>query len=371
MNTVPTRIDQAVLESVLDACSSLLTRQSEMDSAINAALQHIGTAADVDRAYVFQILRDETGVDRAYHRYEWTAPAVTPEIGNPELQGIPLEEAGYGRWLTFFRRFLPVYGSIESFPPEEHATLEAQNILSLVVLPIHIKNTLWGFVGFDECTNQREWDESSVDLLITMSLALGLALDTENHSNEFDTSVETYLRLVERIFKTESLLFSESTKGTLRERTYARLRVLARSYSYLVHSGHTATVILSDYMSALKPLFKEISGKVHADFDIEKIQISRDRGLDLAIVIAEILGAVDGHNDTELAGATFLTSIHKKDNRVEMTVTARSAEGIPAGDGSRLDAPAIGLLRNIQERFDATISPTTFDGLLFRLSFSL
>jgi two-component sensor histidine kinase len=365
------QIDQAVFDGVLDACSSLLTPHTGMDTAINNALHTIGSAADVDRAYIFQVRRDKDGTDRAYHRYEWTAPGIAPEIENPALQGIPLVEAGYGRWLASFRQFRPVFGSIASFPPEEHATLEAQSILSLVVLPIHINSSLWGFVGFDECTNHREWDESSIDLLIAISLALGIALDTENKPDDFDGSVKTYLRLVEQFFKTDSLLFSESTIGTLRERAHARLRVLSRSYTYLVHSGRTSSLILSDYIDALKPLFDDISGNVQVDFDVEGLRVPRDRGLDLAIVIAEILGAADSNNDSELARAILLTTIRSKENRVEMTVTARSADGTPAGDASRLDAPAIGLLRNIRERFDATISPTAIDGLLFRLSFSL
>ena len=66
---------------------------------------------------------------------------------------------------------------VTDFPPSERAILEPQGILSMLVLPLRVNETWAGFIGFDNCAEEREWDKLEVDLLSAAAGALSLELE--------------------------------------------------------------------------------------------------------------------------------------------------------------------------------------------------
>lgn len=59
----------------------------------------------------------------------------------------------------------PVLGVVRLFPQEERSFLEPQHILSLLAVPIWINDQFFGFIGFDDCTEERTWMDDEVQLL--------------------------------------------------------------------------------------------------------------------------------------------------------------------------------------------------------------
>jgi signal transduction histidine kinase len=54
--------------------------------------------------------------------------------------------------------------------------LAAQGVRSLVVVPIFAGSTWWGFIGFDDCAEERDWPASAVEVLRTAAGTLGAAI---------------------------------------------------------------------------------------------------------------------------------------------------------------------------------------------------
>lgn len=167
---------QETLTAGVLAAQKALLSGGPAQEAIPAALGAVGTAAGVDRSYVFAFRTEPDGTVYGSQRYEWVAPGVKPEIDNPDLQNIPMYEAGYGRWVDHFRRYDLIHGPLSEFPESEYETLAAQGIVSLVVIPIYVNAALWGFVGFDDCARPRQWSPQYIDLLLSLSIAIGAAL---------------------------------------------------------------------------------------------------------------------------------------------------------------------------------------------------
>lgn len=167
--------DHRLLEAVLRANQELPGSGGD-PKVLARVLELVGRAARVDRVYIFQFRSDQRSTILANQRLEWSAADVAPQIDNPELQDIPMREAGYGRWLDQFVAYLPVAGRISSFPARERRILEDQGIRSLVVLPIYADALLWGFVGFDDCSTDRVWTDAEVNLLLSLAISLGAAL---------------------------------------------------------------------------------------------------------------------------------------------------------------------------------------------------
>src|SRR5260370_40205492 len=62
------------------------------------------------------------------------------------------------------------------FPLDEQAELAADGVCSIVVVPIFAGPTWWGFVGFDDCSDEREWSTGIVEVLRTAAGTLGAAI---------------------------------------------------------------------------------------------------------------------------------------------------------------------------------------------------
>jgi len=329
------------------------------------ALAGIGTAAGVDRVYIFQITNDAAGVDYASQRSEWTSSRAEPQIDNPDLQDVPMVEAGYGRWMNELRAYRPIVGTVASFPPEEHHLLKAQKILSLLVLPIYTGGDLWGFIGFDDCTQGREWTPADVDLLITVAVAIGNSLAPPAASS-VEHAAEIYISLVSRLLEFQTLLFTETPRERLLVRTQTRLRTLAQSYRYFAMCPATDLVSLSRYLTELRGLFRSIQA---VEFEVDQIALPMQRAIDVAVIIGEALAVVGNMERSEFRNARLTVSLRGLEDRVEITLTARTRDGVPLGNGLTPDPMALALFHGLQERFDAQISTVGFDGLLFRLSF--
>lgn len=168
-----------LLKGIAEAATILIS-DSHPYSRIQEALQILGHAAQVDRLYVFENSRHpETGHLVASQRFEWSRDPNEAQIDNPDLQYASYQELGMQRWYEVLSKGGSIRGAIAGFPESERKLLQAQNIRSLLVVPILIEDRFWGFVGFDDCQRERLWDSYEESILRTM--AANIAESIERH----------------------------------------------------------------------------------------------------------------------------------------------------------------------------------------------
>jgi len=170
----------AVLAAVTQA-SERLSQPQAWETLVPDALAILGEATRVSRVYIFEV-EHRNGVDLVSQRFEWCAAGVTPQIDNPSLQGMPLDN-GFTRWGEVLRGGQPVFGDIEDFPESERPILEVQEIKSILVQPIFEGSRWWGFMGFDACATVQSWERVEVDTLRIAALLLGAAIHRQNRES--------------------------------------------------------------------------------------------------------------------------------------------------------------------------------------------
>ncbi|MDO9543356.1 MAG: PAS domain S-box protein [Kiritimatiellia bacterium] len=164
-----------LLRSSAEAINVLLA-DADFGTGISRTLKTIGEAADVDRVYIFEHRADpKTGVILASQRYEWARAGITPQIANPALQNLEYLPV-FKRWLETLSAGKPIFGLIRDFPEPERPLLEAQDIISILVVPIKINENLWGFVGFDDCRQERSWTPAEISILTAIAANIGYVL---------------------------------------------------------------------------------------------------------------------------------------------------------------------------------------------------
>ncbi|ATB34893.1 sensor histidine kinase [Cystobacter fuscus] len=162
--------------SALVEIQQRLLGTSASEDLFTRLMAPLGEASGASRVYTFETHRSPDGELLISQRAEWCEPSVKKEIDNPTLQNVPFEKA-IPRWYELMSRGQAISGLVKDFPTEEQALLDPQGIRSLLALPLWVHGTLAGFIGFDNCVEEREWDRLEVDLLMAATGAISLALE--------------------------------------------------------------------------------------------------------------------------------------------------------------------------------------------------
>ncbi|MEP0871652.1 EAL domain-containing protein [Trichocoleus desertorum AS-A10] len=170
---------ESLLQGVAEATQHLLTNPN-CDAAIAAALATLGTAAGVDRVYIYENHPHPITAEVAMSmRFEWTHEAIAPTIHQSYWQNQPYRESGLGRWYEALSTGQSISGITRDFPLVEQNLLERDQILAILMVPILIDQHFWGYIGFDDCTTERCWSKSEESILIAMAASIGGALKRE------------------------------------------------------------------------------------------------------------------------------------------------------------------------------------------------
>ena len=166
-----------MLGAITEITNNFLS-ENNIEDTFNETLSIIGKVANADRAYYFTNNHFDKTVSQ---KFEWVNKNISAEINNPILLAMSHED---------FKEFIDIlyenkeYNFLvknleESFYKK---TLVDQNILSILILPIFVKNKFHSFIGFDDCTKERIWSEDEINILKT--LANNIAVSIERNINK-------------------------------------------------------------------------------------------------------------------------------------------------------------------------------------------
>jgi signal transduction histidine kinase len=173
---------EAILAAVSSSSERLLKAQ-DWRAVVPIILTELGRAAAASRAYIFIRHGDVSGAfNLVSQQYEWVAPGISPEIDNPDLQNLSLDNM-FPSWVGYFDRGEMVSGHIKDFPEDEQDLLAAQQIHSMAVMPIIVNKSWWGFIGFDECTGERLWTLPEIEALHIAANNLGAVIQQQRQKN--------------------------------------------------------------------------------------------------------------------------------------------------------------------------------------------
>lgn len=165
---------QSMLNAISKATDELLSNPDFFD-ACTLSLSMIGEAVKVDRTYLFEN-SEQDGQLLTSQRFEWSASGTQPQINNPDLQNVPLELFGSLQdYLKNKQSFKAIVKDIENDALRE--ILQSQDIVSILIIPIVHHGKFWGFVGYDDCSNERFWSEDEVALLQSFATSISNAIE--------------------------------------------------------------------------------------------------------------------------------------------------------------------------------------------------
>lgn len=207
----------AILESVSFAAREFL-RHEEWDGTLQRVFERLGRATDVSRVYLFGSTVAPNGRILFDQIHEWVDEGIEPQIDNPAMQGMDMDALGFGHLRAELVAGRTCALRPDELPAEQREVLEAQQIRSMVVVPVQANGRLWGALGFDDCRRAREWPEVERDALASAGSILGAALEQQATSRALRESMRFLQGTVDALSAHIAILDEEGTILAVNER---------------------------------------------------------------------------------------------------------------------------------------------------------
>ncbi|WP_396211641.1 PAS domain S-box protein [Flavobacterium sp.] len=183
------------LLSALTKITNSFIKNKNIFSNCNETLAIIGKAARVDRAYFY--LNDAEN-QIVIQKYEWVCDTIKTFIDAEAIISFPHENfREYIELLKINKSFNFIVKNIEDEIYKQ--SLVEKNIKSIINIPIFIKNELYGFIGFDDCTNERIWSEDEINILQNLANNITSAIERNESDNLVTETEERFKLLAENI----------------------------------------------------------------------------------------------------------------------------------------------------------------------------
>jgi len=163
-----------VILKAVNYASELFFKYNYTTQSIADVLKRLGEATEVSRVYIFENFLDNKKQIYTSLLFDWASPNVD-DVDGTILKEINYKD-GFSRWVKTLQKGKPIHGNIGDFPKSERKLLAELGLVSIVIMPIFVNNTWWGFIGLDECCKPREWNEAELYALGTAADIIGAAI---------------------------------------------------------------------------------------------------------------------------------------------------------------------------------------------------
>jgi signal transduction histidine kinase len=220
-----------------------LLAQNNIAELFSSILATLGRVSGASRVYIFENHQDPLGQLLMSQKAEWCASGISSEIHNPHLQNLSYQPH-YSRWLDILVTGGMIQGVIDDFPPLEQELLKAQGILSILIFPLSVNTQFWGFIGFDNCVQDRTSGHLEIQLLRSAAAAISLALERRQADLKLQQQAER-----ERLLRAIALRIRQSLNlDEILVCTAAEIRQVLKTDRVLIYrydSGHGLLVAAS------------------------------------------------------------------------------------------------------------------------------
>ena len=176
-------------ERLLSRISSEAARAQNIESFARNCLSSSTEVFSLSCAYVFEFAK-------GFNIYEWISPEAETMYDDTENE-FSKESL---RWLTTVmrRNELLAFSTIDDIPDEAtRKSFSDHHIKSVLLIPLFIHESFFGFMGFSDCFENRQWSDIDLKILLSISQTLSTVIErvrmkehlAYQHSHDFLTGL--------------------------------------------------------------------------------------------------------------------------------------------------------------------------------------
>lgn len=153
-----------------------LLEVNDWKGQLNSLLELMGNVLNADRAYFFENFNDKlTGKYCSRQTHEWTNGNVPSRLDHAANQALLLED--HPLFLESASTRTPIVKLTRDTEGDIRGILESQGIKSILQISIILKNQFYGFIGLQDCNQDRIWTADEISFLKSIGTNLTFAID--------------------------------------------------------------------------------------------------------------------------------------------------------------------------------------------------
>ena len=180
-----------LLSSINQVASRLISLEDQdFDKVFGESIAMLGRSIDVQRVVVWKNF-ERDGELYCTQLHEWCENA---EVQHGKAHTINVKYADVvPTWERTLCRGECVNSITRDLLPSEQEQMERQGIKSVLAVPLFVKDLFWGFVGFDDCVNERLFSEMEEKTLGSGAMLIAAALFRNEITNDLILAKEDAL----------------------------------------------------------------------------------------------------------------------------------------------------------------------------------
>jgi class 3 adenylate cyclase/PAS domain-containing protein len=194
---------EAIIEAnrrlaMLDAIAYAATRMVAGDWRYHVKdfLKRLGRATEVSRVSLFEVQVAPDGSRVQSCRFDWGEEGLKPISEDPRYQGMPISDEGKAGklddWAARRERGEIVKARLSETTGYTRQIFLEHGTLSFISVPIMVRRKWWGFLGFDDCKEERDWSSEEIHVLKTAAALIAGAVESEEAHKRIRLSEERY-----------------------------------------------------------------------------------------------------------------------------------------------------------------------------------
>lgn len=154
----------------ISVANKVLLKEPSIEVTLETCLKIAGESHGFDRSYILKIKKDSIN-----YCYEWC------NIGIPSLKNSTNFEkeilSSFAETQTKPNKDEPIYGLVDEFTNASFPKImKSRKVKSYLFTPIFVEEVLWGWAGYENCTNDMHWDKQQVHLLHLLAKNIGIRI---------------------------------------------------------------------------------------------------------------------------------------------------------------------------------------------------
>ena len=251
-----------LLSAINTVAARLISVENEdFDKSFGESIAMLGKSIGVERVVVWKNY-EEDGALYCTQIHEWCEGAEL-QHGKPHTINIKYSDV-VPTWESTLSRGKCVNAMTKNLLPMEKEQMERQGIVSVLAVPLFVRDVFWGFVGFDDCVRERVFSEMEENTLGSGAMLIAAALFRNEITNNL-------------IEAREDALSSARAKGSFLANMSHEIRTPMNAIIGMTTIAQNADSPekISECLSEISVASKHLLGVINDILDISKIEAEK------------------------------------------------------------------------------------------------
>ncbi len=185
--------NQTYLEALIHI-ENLLNNFDGSNECYEEILSILGLVYKPSRIYICEQTQSQNGDLLIQNKAEWCSPSIRYQSNQISLPNKPITEIlpHLGKVLV---RGDVVWGRLAKVNAEEQNFFICRGLVSVLLLPLMVRGKFCGFIGLDECVEDRVWQSTEIKSLQAIVGTISLAYENFSIRKSLSGTIEEYQNL--------------------------------------------------------------------------------------------------------------------------------------------------------------------------------